>query len=97
MNVTVVGPSAGGFATVWPCGGDRPNASNLNFASGRNRANSVIAPIGDDGNVCVYVSASANVIVDVAGWFRGGADASFTGAIPERLVDTRVATGPAPS
>lgn len=97
MNVTVVGPSGGGFATVWPCGAARPTASNLNFASGRTRANSVIAPIGDDGNVCIHVSASANVIVDVAGWFRGGDDASFTGAVPERLVDTRVAVGPVPT
>lgn len=97
MNLTIVGPSAGGYATVWPCGADRPNASNVNFAAGRNRANSVIVPIGDDGDVCVHVSSSAHVIADVSGWFRGGADASFTGSVPERLVDTRTALGPPPA
>lgn len=97
INVTIVRPSTGGFATVWPCGAARPNASNVNFAAGRNRANSVIAPIDENGDVCVYVSATADVIVDVAGWFRGGDDASFTGAVPERLVDTRTALGPTPS
>lgn len=97
MNLTIVRPSGGGFATVWPCDASRPHASNVNFAAGRNRANSVIAPIGDDGTVCVHVSASAHVIVDVAGWFRGGDEASFIGAVPERLVDTRVALGPMPS
>ena len=97
MNLTVVGPSASGYATVWPCGSTQPNASNLNFAARGTRANSVIAPIGDDGAVCVHVSTSSNVIVDVAGWFRGGTDASFIGAVPERLVDTRTAKGPAPT
>jgi len=97
MNVTIARPSSDGFATMWPCDAARPNASNVNFVAGRNRANSVIAPIGDDGDVCVHVSASAHVIVDVAGWFPGGDEASFTGAVPERLVDTRTALGPVPS
>ncbi len=97
MNVTAVRPSGGGFATVWPCGSAQPVASNLNFAAGQNRANSVIAPIGADGTVCVHVSSSADVLVDVAGWFSGGADASFVGAVPKRLVDTRIALGPIPS
>ncbi len=97
MNVTIVGASSSGFATVWPCDASRPNASNVNFTAGQNRANSVIAPIGVDGTVCVHVSASADIIVDVAGWFRGGDDASFVGAVPERLVDTRVALGPVPA
>lgn len=97
MNLTVVRPSADGFATVWPCGSDRPLASNLNYVAGRNRANAVIAPIGADGTVCVYVNRSSHVVVDVAGWFRGGDDPSFFGAAPVRLVDTRFAVGPIPS
>ncbi|MEP4649873.1 MAG: SpoIID/LytB domain-containing protein [Ilumatobacter sp.] len=97
MNVTVAAPSGRGFAAVWPCGSPQPTASNLNYVAGQNRANSVIAPIGADGDVCISVSASANVIVDVAGWFRGGSAASFVGAVPERLVDTRIALGPVPA
>ncbi len=97
MNLTVVRPSGTGFATVWPCGGERPLASNLNYVSGVTRANSVVAPIGADGTVCVYVNRASHIVVDVAGWFRGGEDPSFFGAIPERLVDTRFAVGPMPS
>ena len=97
LNLTVVRPSASGYATVWPCGSERPQASNLNFVAGRNRANSVIAPIGADGTVCVYVEHASHVLVDVSGWFRGGVDASFVGAVPTRLVDTRIAVGPAPT
>ena len=96
MNLTVVRPSANGFATVWPCGSDRPLASNLNYVAGRNRANAVVAPIGADGTVCVSVNRASHVVVDVAGWFRGGDDPSFVGAVPERLVDTRFAVGPLP-
>jgi hypothetical protein len=97
MNLTIVAPSGSGYATVWPCGTERPFASNLNFVTGRNRANSVVAPIGDDGTVCVYVHRASHVVVDVAGWFRGGDDPSFFGGVPERRVDTRIALGPAPS
>ena len=97
MNLTAVRPSSNGFATVWPCSSSQPTASNLNFAAGQNRANSVIAPIGDDGEVCVFVSASAHVIVDVTGWFEGDEAAGFVGVVPERLVDTRIALGPQPS
>ena len=65
--------------------------------AGRNRANAVVAPIGADGTVCVYVNRSSHVVVDVAGWFRGVDDPSFFGAVPVRLVDTRFAVGPIPS
>lgn len=97
MNVTIAAPSSGGYATVWPCDAAMPTASNVNFAAGRNRANSVIAPMDENGDVCVHVSTSANVIIDLAGWFRGGDESSFVGAVPERLVDTRIALGPTPT
>ncbi len=97
MNLTVVRPSANGFATVWPCGSERPLASNLNYVVGRNRANAVVAPISADGTVCVSVNRASDVVIDVAGWFRGGDDPSFFGAVPERLVDTRFAVGPVPN
>ena len=56
----------------------------------------MIAPIGADGSVCVFTSANAHLIVDIAGWFTGGATAAFTGNMPKRLVDTRNDIGPAP-
>jgi hypothetical protein len=96
LNVTVVNPEAAGFVTVWPCSAARPNASNLNFAAGQTVANNVVAPIGDQGNVCFYSSQNADVIVDVSGYFMGESGNQFVGASPKRFVDTRDGTGPAP-
>lgn len=91
LNVTAVQSGQGGWATVWPCGRDRPVASNLNFRAGDIVANQVVAPIGVDGSVCLYASASVDVVVDVAGWFDSGA--SLTTVTPVRVVDTRIALG----
>lgn len=96
LNVTLVEARAAGFATVWPCGSPMPEASNVNFARGGTAANGVIAPIGADGSVCIFTSADAHLIVDISGWFTGGATPAFTGNIPRRLVDTRNNIGPAP-
>ena len=96
LNVTMTTTSADGFATVWPCGTPRPEASNVNFARGSTVANGVVAPIGSDGSVCVYTSASSDLLVDIAGWFTGGVEPAFTGNVPKRLVDTRNNIGPAP-
>jgi peptidoglycan hydrolase-like protein with peptidoglycan-binding domain len=96
LNVTMVEAREAGFATVWPCGTAMPNASNVNFGRGGTAANGVIAPIGADGSVCIHTSADAHLIVDIAGWFTGGAAPSFVGNIPLRLVDTRNNIGPRP-
>ena len=87
LNVTVVDGLAndyGGFVTVYPCG-TRPDASNLNFVSGQTVPNSVIAPLSDDGEVCLYVYGTAHLLVDVSGFFVSG----FSPLTPDRLLDTR--------
>jgi len=71
MNVTAVGPGAGGFVTVFPCDAGRPNASNLNYAAGVTVGNSVIAKVAANGTVCLYVYGTTDVVVDVNGWFTG--------------------------
>jgi hypothetical protein len=96
LNVTMVEARAAGFATVWPCGAPMPEASNVNFGRGGTAANGVIAPIGADGSVCIFTSADAHLIVDIAGWFTGGATPAFTGNNPRRFVDTRNNIGPVP-
>jgi len=90
LNVTVVSPISGGFITVYPCGVTRPLASNVNYVAGQVVPNGVIAPIGSNGKVCFFSSATTDIVVDVAGWFAGE---SFTGATPQRLVDSRDGTG----
>ncbi len=96
INLTVVGSDVAGFGTVWPCGAQQPDASNINFVPGSDVANGVIAPIGVDGSICVFTSTDAHVIVDLTGWFSGGGEPSFVGTVPKRLVDTRNAIGPIP-
>jgi len=69
LNVTVTNGTAGGYITVYPCGIDPPLASNLNFVSGQTIANSVITQIGATGDVCLFNSQPADLIVDIAGDF----------------------------
>ena len=87
INVTVSNPTAPGFVTVWPCGVDRPDASNLNFDTGQTVANSVMSSLGTDGTVCVYTHTAADIIVDVNGWLRSAG--GFGALVPTRLTDTR--------
>ncbi len=69
LNVTVVGPAGAGFVTVFPCGGERPNSSNLNYTPGTTVANASITKIGTGGKICFYTQAAADLIVDVNGYF----------------------------
>ena len=87
LNVTAVAPVERGYVTVHPSGTDRPNASNVNYASGRNTANEVIARVGVDGSVSVYTSAAIHLVIDIAGHFSTNAY-TFSNA-PQRVVDTR--------
>ena len=70
-NMTLVSTTSndyGGFATIYPCG-TRPDASNINFASGQTVANSVAVPLSASGTVCIYVYGTAHVLLDVAGYY----------------------------
>ncbi|MCU1400054.1 MAG: hypothetical protein JWN62_3163 [Acidimicrobiales bacterium] len=87
LNVTITDARAAGFVTVWPCGSDRPNASSLNYVAGSTVPNGVIAKIGANGKVCLYVSNAAHLLVDVAGFFS--ATAPYVPLLPARVLDTR--------
>jgi peptidoglycan hydrolase-like protein with peptidoglycan-binding domain len=98
LNITVFQPVAPGFVTIWPCGSQRPETSNLNYVGGQLIANNVLAPIDDDGTVCLYSLVTTDVIIDVGGWFtaEAGARAAATGVVgitPKRVVDTRLGFG----
>jgi hypothetical protein len=87
MNVTVTDPATAGYATVFPCGGERPVASNVNFAAGATAANLVVGKPGDNGSICVYLSAAAHLVIDTFGSFD--ATGSFQTVVPARLLETR--------
>jgi hypothetical protein len=91
LNVTVAGPTAVGFLTVWPDGANKPLASNLNWGPGMTVPNRVIVPLPSSGKIDVYNSAGhTDVIIDVNGYFSpmtGGAGFRFY--TPTRICDTR--------
>jgi hypothetical protein len=70
LTVTVTEGGAGGFVTVFPCGSVQPLASNVNFGVGSTVANSVVSGVGVGGQVCVFVSAATQLVVDVNGFFQ---------------------------
>ncbi len=93
LNVTVIGPTRNGFATVFPCTsspqppGDRPGSSTINFAAGDVVANSVFVRVGFEGRVCVYLHREADIVVDVTGFAPLGS--TPIGLRPARLLETR--------
>jgi hypothetical protein len=108
LNVTVTGPTAAGYLTVYPTGAPRPTASSLNFPKGWTGANSVTVPVGTGGKVDIYnFAGSTQVIADVVGYFGAddsilalhGSGGQYYPFQPERLLDTRDGSlgGPLPS
>lgn len=89
LNVTATNPRDPGFVTVYPCGSERPTASNLNYDRWQEVANHVTVPPGPNGTVCVYSHATSHVVVDLAGSLGTG----FEGIAPARLLDTRLTGG----
>ena len=87
LNVTVTEPASPGYISVYPCGGDPPNSSNVNYTVGLTIANMVIAKVGDNGSVCVYAQSALHLVVDVAGYFAAGS--IYTALAPRRMLDSR--------
>jgi len=98
VNVTVTGPSTGGFITVYPAGTSQPTASNLNFSGGQNIPNLVTVKVGGDGKINLTNNSAGTVhlIADVAGYYLAGTPTvpgAFVSLNPARLLDTRVGNG----
>jgi hypothetical protein len=69
LNVTATNAQAPGFITVYPCDSSRPNASNLNVATGDTVANAVVVKVGSAGSVCIFNQSATDLVVDVNGYF----------------------------
>jgi hypothetical protein len=90
--VTVTNPAAAGFVTVWPCGTQRPLASNLNYVAGENIPNLTISRLGAGGQVCFFSMVATDLVADVSGYFPAGSDYKPIDN-PQRILDTRNGTG----
>ncbi len=94
FNVTVVPYPSGQplrYLTVWPYGETQPQVSTLNNRTATTVANAAIVPTGTDGGISVYASDSAQLIVDINGYFAapGSGGLSLYPAPPCRVIDTR--------
>lgn len=71
-NVTVTQPTSNGFITVYPAGGAKPTASNVNYAPSETVPNLVTVKVGGAGYVALANSSAGTVqlIADVAGYYR---------------------------
>ncbi|MEW1799395.1 hypothetical protein AB0428_06100 [Streptomyces virginiae] len=91
LNVTVTGPRGAGHLTVFPSGQQAPGTSNVNFGANQTIANSVIVPVGPDGQINIRNGAwdPADVVVDVVGYYTPNGGAAYLPVLPTRLHDSR--------
>ncbi|HEY1206350.1 MAG TPA: protease pro-enzyme activation domain-containing protein [Bryobacteraceae bacterium] len=69
LNVTVVPQGPLYYLTAWPAGTSQPLVSTLNSFDGSIVANAAIVPAGASGAISVYVTNTADVILDINGYF----------------------------
>ena len=99
LNVTVTGPTAPTYLTVYPTGTARPGTSNLNARANATVANLVETTLGREGAISIFNAAgSTDVVLDVIGWVSVASTDSDTAGlyrplVPSRLLDTRSGTG----
>lgn len=96
LNVTTVPHGYLAYLSAWPTGFTRPLTSIMNSFDGRIKANAAILPAGDTSSVSVFVSNTADVVLDIDGYFiaPSGSTLAFFPLAPCRVIDTRNANGP---
>ena len=73
INVTVAGATAQGHVRLWPSDELRSGTSSLNFLAGVTRANNAVLRLSAAGRFSVFcsmASGSADLVVDVTGYFE---------------------------
>jgi YVTN family beta-propeller protein len=96
LNVTVVPHGPLNYLTVWPTGESLPYVSTLNSGDGRVKANADIVPAGAGGAISVFTTNTADVILDINGYFdspSANRALAFFPLAPCRVIDTRIGQG----
>ena len=76
LNVTIAGPTSGGFLTLWPAGANKPVVSTINWAIGEIAiANGAIVPLASSATLDLSVfeggrAGQTDVVLDVTGYFQ---------------------------
>jgi len=73
-NLTVVGPTAAGYLTVYPADMSPANTSVINFGAGQVRSNNAILRLAADGSGSIVAfpgmsGGTVHLVVDVTGYF----------------------------
>jgi hypothetical protein len=93
-NLTVVRPTVAAFVYLGPNATDVPSSSTLNFPRNDVRANNIIVPVNADGTLsAVYsgtASGSADLVLDISGYFTATGGYLFHPVMPARILDSRV-------
>jgi Metallo-peptidase family M12 len=93
FSIVAVNPAAPGYLTAYPCSSDRPETSTVNFIGVQTIANNTIAALSSAGQLCVWTSSDADIIVDITGWLGPSGSSRFNPIGPTRVVDTRSGIG----
>ena len=87
----VTGPT---FVTAYPAGTARPDASNVNLVAGKNIPNLVTVRLSPDRKVSLTNAwFSADIVVDLAGYYSPDSTQAFYPLLPGRVLDTRNTDG----
>ena len=95
INVTTTDSLGPGFVTAYPCGGGRPDTSTVNYLANEQRAGHTIIGVGVGGTICLWAYSTVHVVVDIEGWFGGGAGSGtlVQPIVGSRVLDTRFGIG----
>jgi PKD repeat protein len=102
LNLAIVTPTEGGFATLFQAGIPVPPVSTINFMTGTlalaNGARTRLAGAGQDVSLqyIASVGATTRVILDTYGYFASSAPLKYRPVTPCRAVDTRFAESGGP-
>lgn len=96
INVTAANAAAPGYMVAMPSGGSPVGTehSTVNFNPAAPAANTAIVPVGPDGSVAVYTTASTHILIDVVGYITDSSATNtttgmFQAVTPTRVYDTR--------
>ncbi len=84
------------YITVWPNNGQsQPIVSTLNATTGAVTANAAIVPVGSNGQVSVFTTDPADLIIDVSGYYAppGTGGLALYNVTPCRAWDSRGSNG----
>jgi lysophospholipase L1-like esterase len=89
LDVVATGACSAGYVVAYPCGQPRPATSNLAAVPGRTVAAFTQVAVPTSGHVCLYSSATTDLVVDLFGWFSPGTGSGYAPSMQQRLADTR--------